>query len=834
MTKGAFFLFLLALVEVTASNKNDAGVHEKQDTVLIRSKRRWVLSTIDLEENSPGPYPLVVTQMFNDKKGGNTEKFRIKGDGVTKEPLNLFSIDENDGTVYVHRPIDREMNPIFHVDFDVLDRVTGEAVDKTLSFNVEIKDLNDNRPVFNPEVIHAPFAENIAEGTPLTTLQAHDNDQMDTPNSQFTMRVVSQEPASPKMSLRDMTGTTKIKQLIFTGCFDYDKAKLYKVLVEAKDKGSPAMSSTATVLLNITDSNTHLPEFTSAKYNIEVMEMESNKEILRIGVKDKDTPNTPASRAVFTILKGNEDDNYKIETDPKTNEGVLSVIKGKNFEKTEITELEIAVANEEKLFQCVDGKVQTGSTPKLNTVKVAVKVIDVNDPPVFKKTFEMIYRNENGNPGDELFVPEVKDEDSDVNNIRYELVQDPAKWVSVDPKTGKITTVQTMDRESSFVKNGTYTVVVQAIDDGKPPATGSCTVVVYLGDVNDNAPYLTSKNMVMCVNKVDRVTVVPADIDGPPYSGPFTFSLGGDNELKKFWKLEPTTGANTSLISLTSLPYGNYSVPIKMQDQQALPSEEVLEVVVCECTGRNVCRGHLPFSSRLGPAAIGLLFAGLLLLALLLLFCFFCDCKSKNFQHIPLNLQDEGNQTLVKYNEEGGGSIFKPESMFSSKSVMTDGIKIASAPPGSMLTDVYRNGTLRSLAGYQHSSATLKEASNGRGVMGMPYHSWSTVRRDRGSFKASFSNGGSQMSRTFSLARSERNLGEQIERKISGFSDGLNDYPDYSPYHYNYEGQGSACQSLDQLTVSNLGENLDFLQNLGPKFNTLGGICQHHIVNAPH
>lgn len=51
------------------------------------------------------------------------------------------------------------------------------------------------------------------------------------------------------------------------------------------------------------------------------------KKILRIPVQDQDTPNTPASRAVFTILKGNEKGNYKIETDPFTNEGVLTVIK---------------------------------------------------------------------------------------------------------------------------------------------------------------------------------------------------------------------------------------------------------------------------------------------------------------------------------------------------------------------------------------------------------------------------------------------------------------------------------------------------------------------------
>ncbi len=39
--------------------------------------------------------------------------------------------------------------------------------------------------------------------------------------------------------------------------------------------------------------------------------------------------------------------------------------------------------------------------------------------------------------------------------------------MSVDKKTGKITTVKKMDRESPFIINGTYTVVVHAIDDGK-------------------------------------------------------------------------------------------------------------------------------------------------------------------------------------------------------------------------------------------------------------------------------------------------------------------------------------------------------------------------------
>ncbi|XP_051515749.1 cadherin-like protein 26 [Myxocyprinus asiaticus] len=809
MTKINFFLFLLAsihqLVEVTASNRHVARNREKRDTVLIRSKRRWVLSTIDIEENMSGPFPAKVTQLFNDKEEDFTIKFRIKGQGVTTAPLGLFSIDENTGDVFVHRPIDREVNPMFHVDFDVLDRKTNAEVDKTLSFNVEIKDKNDNRPEFSPVTIRASIPENTPQGTLPATLQAHDNDQKDNPNSQFTMSVVSQEPALPKLSLKLMAGNHKIQQLNFTGCFDYDKEKRYKVLVEARDQGTPVMSSTATVFLDITDSNTHAPQFNASRYSAEVMEMVL-KEILRIGVIDKDTPNTPASKAKFTIVKGNEEENYKIETDPKTNEGVLSVIKGKNYVKTEIIKLEIAVENEEKLFQCVDGKPVTGPNPKPNTVIVDVKVLDLNDAPVFKKSIEIVYRNENTDAGDVLFIPEVKDEDSDVNKIRYELVKDPGKWVTIDPHTGKITTVVKMDRESPYLINGSYHLEIHAIDDGHPPATGTCTVVIYLGDANDNAPSLISNQTVMCGNKVDRVNVMASDRDAPPFGSPFSFYLGEEEDLKNIWKLEPTTGDNTSLISLKSLPYGNYSVPLKIQDQQGLGAETVLQVVVCDCAGGNVCRGRLPYFSRLGPAGIGLLLAGLLLLALLLLFCFLCECGGETL-HIPLDLQDKGNQTLIIYNEEGGGSIYKPEYFF---------------------TNGYRkgeNGTLRGPEGYgtQYSSGMFQEMSNGGGVMSMPFQSWSMARTN------TVRSGVGHMSRTYSMARSDRNLAEHIDRKIYGLPEEQKDYPEYSQRQYYYEGRGSDCESLDKLSTSNLGDNLDFLQNLGPKFNALGGICQQAI-----
>ncbi|KAK1801610.1 hypothetical protein P4O66_022189 [Electrophorus voltai] len=739
-----------------------------KDTVLVRTKRRWVLSTIELEEEDPGPFPRLATvvqqpaggvakavgepaggvakalvepvggvaKLFNDKELNHTLRFSISGQGVNEDPVGVFSINDRTGEVFIHKPIDRELHPFFLVKFDVHDRITDEILDKTLAFNMAIKDKNDNAPLFSPALLMTQFPENIKEGQLPVSLQASDIDEQNTDNSRISMRLVSQEPTQPQISLQMVQNSRRINevsQLVFSGCFDYDKVNKYTLLVEARDHGTPSLSSTATIIINISDSNTHAPVFNASTYNTQVLEMQINTEILRVSVLDKDNPNSPGSRAVYTIVKGNEQGNYKIETDPVTNEGVLTVIKGKDYEKTTVTELELAVENEEPLFRCVDGKpVRTGpEKEKPNTAKVLVKVIDVNDPPVFQKSVVKVYRKEEDKPGDVLYQPSVTDVDSDKTKIRFEIAEDPAKWMSIDPKTGTVTSVKKMDRESPFVKNSTYTVVIHAIDDADPPATGTGTLVVHLGDMNDNSPRLVNGSSVMCGNKADHVVVEPYDNDAAPFAGPFSFSLGSENgDLKDMWKIHPNTGPRTSLVSLRSLAYGNYSVPLHIEDQQGVAGHNVLNVVVCDCGEDDECRSLLPRSSRLHPTAILALLAALFVLALLLCLFFFCECREKKM--FEVYLEDDRNQTLIHYNEEGGGSLI-------------------------------RNRALN------RTNSTRKLFKIGK---------------------------------------------EQADVSV------------YHPRQYADEGLGSACASLDRLSFSTDGDDLGFLQDLGPQFCTLSGICR--------
>ncbi|XP_051659050.1 cadherin-like protein 26 [Manacus candei] len=624
---------------------------------LQRTKRTWVITTIDVQEEDKGPFPKYAGQLFNKKSFNTSLKYLISGPGVDEPPeVGLFSIEDDvNGHVYVHRTIDREKTPVFLIRFDIEDRETGEQLDRPLFFKINIQDINDNAPEFSKEEYSITIGEDHRKDEPVFQVTALDKDEVGTANSQVSYSMSMQVPTPDgfTFSIDPSTGS-----ILLSRCLDYQTANSFKLLVKASDQGSPQLSSTATVNVAVEDANNHLPVFTSDSYQLQVSAGQEHPAVLRLQVQDKDSPITPAWRAKYRVAKGNEKEQFAIETDPDTNEGILSIIKPLNYESDSEMRLVISVANEEPFFMCKNGIVMTSNLESTNTT-VNIKVIQSQRAPKFHPPLLIVQKEDSMKPGRVFRKYSATYPDDVPTKIKYELAHDPDGWLSVDENSGVLTVAKEFDEGSPFVNNSLYTIIVQATAQGFPPQTGTGTILLYLSDINDRMPSLLAPSLDVCDTEKGTALIVqakPALVHA--HWGPFTFELEEDLEdVKRNWTLGRNFGQSVELLMLRSLPQGSYLVPIIIQDRQGFSTRQKQHIRLCFCPDGHTCKDS-PVPQAvvgLGGSAIAvILMAFLLILVSNILLCRCLGSGSKSKAVFP---PQEGEQTLISYNEERRSSF---------------------------------------------------------------------------------------------------------------------------------------------------------------------------------
>ncbi|XP_069506809.1 cadherin-like protein 26 isoform X1 [Ambystoma mexicanum] len=857
------------------SRKVPRSLKEGQRATLHRQRRAWIIDTFELEEEHPGPYPLLIGTV--NVENGFQVRYKLTGIGVTEEPKGLFNINEDDGNIYVHRKIDYEQFSIFRWEFNAINRTSLE-VGTRLGIHLKIIDINDNAPKFDAKSFDISVNESAVQGVSFFSLIARDRDEPSTSNSEVRYSILSHSPSDANV---EFTIDSEKGFLSFKGCLDYETTKHYKLVVQARDNGKTVQqSSTCELHVSVIDGNDNIPVWKEGQFQGSVPERESNVTIVRFAVTDQDTPHTSAWRAVYTIDKGNERGNYKIQTDPQTNDGLLTVIKPLDFESGPTNKLSISLANEEPFFMCkvvkqstnglwiVDtGKTQARKLQEGLTRSVMVKVLDINDPPELHPPKISIYMEETETSGMKLGVLNATDPDTSFpNTIRYSVFKDPAGWISVDEHSGVITSKAALDRESPYVVNSSYTAILLAVDDGVPPMTSTATLVINLKDVNDNTPRLIQPNVTLCAGQDESILTLPVeDKDINPYSGPFHFELLEKAHLKGQLALRASHGDDLEVLQLKNIRRGNYTLQFQISDRQGMTSLQNLTVHVCECTQEGVCAKWVAGPPSLGGGAIALL-----LLALLLC-CVGCLLLCKvDTETVMVPFDQEPLNTMVIYNEEGGNkdcdAYMKEEidgefhrastkrytAVESNQAVgagNVNGGRTYSSQIQSISQQHLEASHFDRASKRRHSSYHIKEQQRARqherrlttshSIATTP-HRMTLVRNMSVNGHRAHTlavSGTRRTSLTTSSSMTDykmKTLETYLKQTLQNSTSNENDKEMYKPHVFADEGELSRASSLETISIEGSNFNLDRLHFLGSKFNILENICAQGIELNTH
>ncbi|CDQ59339.1 unnamed protein product [Oncorhynchus mykiss] len=790
-----------------------------KDGLLKRSKRRWSPLPFNIIENDVPPFPKDVDLIASDSSATRSVYYTISGPGVTEEPVGVFSVVMETGMLRVNKAVDRERTPQFVFQARVFDRYTNQETDLPLPITVNVDDVNDNAPTFTG-LLQFTVLEQSKAGTMVGMVNATDIDQRGTDHTKIRYSLLS---GTNLFYINPETGVISTK----TDTLDREVNDNYLVTVEIRDMNGAlnGLFNTATATIVLGDINDNPPTFTKTSYDVKVKENQGEGLILRIPIEDKDLVKTPNWNTEFVIQKGNENGNFRIERDPKTNEGLIYLIKPLDYEKTKNLKLEVLARNQAEL---------SGTKAQWMSIPVDVSVVDEDEGPEFTAPTVLFTVKEN-TPNDTLIGTyiAIDPETKSSAGIKYYKVSDPASWIKVDESTGQLKIANNIDRESHFVTNGVYNVTMKAVDASLKTGTG--TVIIQVEDVNDHVPVIPSKDLVVCEKdggEMGSVLVVAEDKDRAPFAAPFSFELGEEHDGR--WAVKRLNDTAGMLEHTMELPNGLYTVPLMVKDLQGFGKTQTVMVRICRCRN-GACLAYQNSTSLGVWAILAMLLALCLLLLLCIFFAFICVTKNEKME-----LEDMGDSggILLKSNIEAPGDAVD------SNLIIVPASGIDSSVKGSMI-DVGWEGAKNSgmIGGGLGAQQNLLQESGGVIVTDMEtgfsgqYESSQYVRQYGSGQYGGGQYGGGNM--TFDNTRfmkfndsaawhTWQTNGLFLQQKLAYLGtreEGR--YADDIIHAYGFEGVGSPAGSVGCCSDQGNQEDLDFLNTLGPKFKTLAEVCNN-------
>ncbi|XP_059918559.1 protocadherin gamma-C5-like [Gadus macrocephalus] len=170
-------------------------------------------------------------------------------------PFSLKPSFLNSYALVTSNVVDRESVSLYNLEITATDSGSPPLTNKTI-ITVSITDINDNPPIFSQQSYNIYTKENGKPGSILFSVTATDLDYGENAKLSYSIldSKVQDVSVSSYVYINSENGS-----IYSMHSFDYEKLKVFQIQVQAKDHGSPSLSSNATVHVFILDQNDNAP-----------------------------------------------------------------------------------------------------------------------------------------------------------------------------------------------------------------------------------------------------------------------------------------------------------------------------------------------------------------------------------------------------------------------------------------------------------------------------------------------------------------------------------------------------------------------------------------------
>ncbi|XP_075571774.1 protocadherin gamma-B1-like [Pelecanus crispus] len=421
-----------------------------------------------VRENLPAG-SLVLRVRATDADAGSNGRVSYSFGNVPDGVRALFSVDSESGEVRTAGPLDFEERSKYSFGLEARD---GGGLTAHCEVQIDITDENDNAPTLSLLPVLNPIPEDSVTGTVVAVINVRDRDSGD--NGELTCNIDSDLP------FRLEPSSENIYKLIVDSALDREKVSAYNITIIARDRGIPALSSRAALVLEVSDVNDNAPVFEEAAYSAYVAENNAaGAPVLRVRARDADAG---ANGRVSYWLAGGSAGAAGAAPYVSVEARSGAVYAQRSFDYEQCREFAVAV------------RAQDGGAPaRSSTATVRVFVLDRNDnaPRVLwpaagagagagagSAPFEVVPRSAEAG----YLVAKVVAVDADAGRnawLSYELVQaaEPALF-RVGLHSGEVRTARAVSERDAAKQR----LVAVVKDHGQPALSATATLHVVLAE----------------------------------------------------------------------------------------------------------------------------------------------------------------------------------------------------------------------------------------------------------------------------------------------------------------------------------------------------------------